>query len=308
MGETQTVVVTGGNGFLGSAVARELVRTGARVRVLAGPPGKDSRPLDFAVEALASADIEDVARYSALFAGADVVVHAAGPPSVADSFLHPMEFMRVHALGTTAVLEVCRAAKVKRIVYISSAEVYGDTGGPDVLESNLTNARSPYAAAKIAGEQMVRAFWSSGTLEVVVLRPFSLYGPGMSSRGVVAEILAQAALGRQIQIRDPHPVRDFCFISDAACGVVAACSLRPDAFTICNLGSGTGTSIGELAKLAAELSGATEVVEAGDKRPWGTEFRRLVADTTAASELLQWRAATPLRDGLRKTIEWKGRK
>src|SRR5205814_682564 len=113
-----------GAGFIGSHIARARIRMGMQVRILAGPRG-ESRGIDSVTEVCVYADITDSARLESLFAGAGTVVHAAGPPSVKDSFDRAVEYMRVHAVGTGTVLETCRTTGVNRIVYISSAEVYG---------------------------------------------------------------------------------------------------------------------------------------------------------------------------------------
>jgi UDP-glucose 4-epimerase len=276
---------------------------GAQVRILAGPPA-ESRTIDFATDACLYADIADSSRLESLFAGARTVVHAAGPPSVTDSFDHAAEYMRVHAVGTAAVLEACLRTGVKRIVYISSAEVYGNSGESYVCESRPMTARSPYGAAKIGAEQLVSSFALAGVIEGVLLRPFSVYGPGMSQVGVVAQILAQAASGSRIEIRDARPERDFCYVTDVARAVVAACTVRVDRLAIVNLGSGVATSIGEVACLAAELAGAPGVMETGATRPADGEILRLIADTRTGRDLLNWQASTSLREGLAKTLEW----
>ena len=293
----------GGAGFIGSHVARELISRGVRTRVLAGPPG-ESRSIDFDVDACVYADIADSRQLIPLLAGSRIVVHAAGPPSVADSFDHEVEYMRVHATGTRIVLDACQRTGVKRIVYLSSAEIYGNPGENAVGESQPTVARSPYGRAKVGGEELVRHFASVGSIEAVVLRLFSVYGPKMSQSSVVAQILAQAARRSCIEVRDVRPVRDFTYVTDIASAIVAACTIPVDKFAIANLGSGIPTSIGELAWLASELAGVPGVRESGEKRPAHNEIVRLIADTRVAARLLNWHASTSLRDGMVKTLEW----
>lgn len=301
--QANVVAVTGAAGLIGSSAFAALVAAGIPVRILAGPAA-ETRRASLGAEMCIHADITDIASLESLFQGVTTVVHAAGPPSVTESMQNPMEFMRVHALGTTAVLEACVRMHVRRIVHISSAEVYGNTSSQAVLESQPLLASSPYGAAKIGAEQMVRAFAIAGRVRAVVLRPFSVYGPGMSTDGVVAQFLRQAFSQSVIHVRDPRPVRDFCFISDIAQAVVSACSVPLKGFEVANLGSGIATSIGDLALLADELGGSCGTQERGEKRPAGTDVVRLVANTDHARDLLGWSATISLRDGLKRTMDW----
>ena len=295
------IAVTGAAGFIGSHTVATLARTHP-LKVHAGPLSETRNVAGVAV--VLKGDITDSALLDELVQGVRVVVHAAGPPSVAESFDHPAEYMRVHAVGTACALEACVRAGVKRIVYVSSAETYGNRTPACVAETQPQSASSPYGAAKIGAEQLVRAFALAGKIEAFVLRPFSVYGPGMSPNGVVAQFLEQALRHEVIRVRDPRPVRDFCFVSDVADAVAAACTAPLDRFAIANLGSGSGTSIGELATLASELAGAPGIAEAGEKRPFGAEISCLIADVAQAKELLGWTAQTSLRAGLTQTIEW----
>jgi nucleoside-diphosphate-sugar epimerase len=303
MAVANKVVLIGGAGFIGSQVARELISAGTRVSTLAGPPD-EPRSINFPVDGCVYADITDSIRFLSLFVGAGTVVHAAGPSSVADSFNRESEYKRVHTIGTAAVLQACQSTGVKRIVYISSAEVYGNSAENFLSESLPMIARSPYGMAKIGGEHLVRSCASAGDMEAVILRPFCVYGPGMSQNGVVAQILAQAAKGSPIKVCDTRPVRDFCYVTDVARAVVTACTIPVDRLAIINLGSGKPTSVGEVARLAAELAGAPGMLETGDKRLACSEIFRSIADTRVAKQLLNWQAGTSLREGLTQTLAW----
>jgi nucleoside-diphosphate-sugar epimerase len=302
MAGSVSIAVTGAAGFIGSHVAIALSASGVAVRGFLGPlPAawpSGRPPMAFA----SHADIVDPDALDELLEGTNTVIHAAGPSSVADSFAHPREYMRVHAVGTTALLEACVRAGVRRIVHISSAEVYGNRVPPVVSESAPSNATSPYGAAKIAAEQMVRAFAISGKVEAIALRLFSVYGPRMSARGVVSDVLRQASPRATIRVRDPRPVRDFCFVEDVAGAVVSACRVDVDGFAAVNVGSGVGTSVADLVRVCAELTGASGLEQSGEKRSPGTDVDRLVANTDLARVALGWAPSTSLRDGLRQTL------
>src|SRR5262249_12438978 len=142
------VAVTGAAGMIGSAVTRSLLGAGAEVRAHAGPGGTDASWLPDGID-VSFAEITDGDAVATLGAGAEVVVHLAGPASVAESFADPDRHARDHVAGTATVLEACTAARVRRIVYISSAEIYGRPAANPVAEDAPAAPRSPYGAAKL---------------------------------------------------------------------------------------------------------------------------------------------------------------
>ncbi len=156
-----TLAVTGAGGFLGASLVRMLAGSGQPVRALMGPPGSVGHPPPDGVE-VCHAEIDDARAMGELVDSAAAVIHLAGPPSVADSFQRPAEHARVHVTGTATILQACRNAGVGRIVYISSAEVYGQPQVESVDERHRLQARSPYAAAKIAAEHFIRAHIMAG--------------------------------------------------------------------------------------------------------------------------------------------------
>jgi nucleoside-diphosphate-sugar epimerase len=300
-----TVLVTGAGGFIGSAVVEALVARGAHVRALAAAPGQPVRELPPEVAAV-FADIEDGETLARMAAGAEVAIHLAGPPSVHDSFRSPLEHARVHAGGTVALLEACRTAGVPRFVYVSSAEVYGHPDVNPVPEGQPLDPRSPYAAGKAAAEQFVRAYGYSFGMQPVVLRPFSVYGPRLRPQSVLATILRQALHDDEIVLADLAPVRDYCFLDDVVEGILSAASAPRLADPTFNLGSGTGTSVGELAALALRLAGRDVPIRADPcrRRPAGTDVARLVADRRRAEAVLGWTPAVHMEDGVCRTIAW----
>jgi nucleoside-diphosphate-sugar epimerase len=299
------VVVTGAGGFIGSMVVEALLACGARARALAGPPGQATWELPTGVSPV-YADIGDSQALADLAAGADVAIHVAGPPAVHDSFQAPLEYGRVHAGGTLAMLEACRAAGVPRFIYLSSAEVYGRPATNPVPEEHPLNPRSPYAAAKAAAEHFVRACPHAYGMEVAVLRPFSVYGPRLRAGSVMATILRQALRGDEVVVADLAPVRDYCYLDDVVEGVLAAATARPLPEVTFNLGSGTGTSVGELAELALRLVGRNVPVRAESSRgrPAGTDIDCLVADRTRAGAVLGWTPRVRLEEGMCRTMAW----
>jgi UDP-glucose 4-epimerase len=304
------VLVTGAAGMIGSVAARELRDRGASVRAHAGPAGTDASTVPEGVE-VSYADISDLDAVSALVAGADAVVHLAGPASVAASFQSPVDYARAHVLGTTAVLEACRATGVDRVVHISSAEVYGRPAHNPVAEDAPTLPRSPYGAAKLGGEALVRAFCPPAAIGAIVLRPFSTYGP-RSPQGSLVGRLLRAALGGDdvIRLSSLRPVRDYVHVDDVAAAAAAALVRLADGprnakVPVYNVGSGDGTSVADLAALILAASGRSARLEEAPSpdRPPGADVTELVADIGRARADLAWAPSVTLAGGLAGALE-----
>jgi nucleoside-diphosphate-sugar epimerase len=301
----KTVLVTGGGGFIGARVVRTLAAGGAAVRALLGPPGFAAAAPPAGV-ATAFAEVGDLAALTGLAAGADVVVHLAGPPGVAASFDDPVRYARVHVEGTVTVLEACRRAGVGRLVHVSSAEVYGRPSSNPVAESHPVRPRSPYGAAKAGAEHFVGAFARSFGLAAVILRPFSVYGPGLARHSLLGTLLQQVRQGDALTVADPRPVRDYCYVDDVAEAVARACTVPAPEPAVFNVGSGTGTSVADLAALLLDVAGRRLPLrtDPGRGRPGAADLLHLVADVGRARQGLGWVAATPLPRGLRQTLDW----
>jgi nucleoside-diphosphate-sugar epimerase len=301
------VFVTGAGGFLGHAVLSRGVQLHHEMRVHVGPPGFHGIRPGPDVPTV-HADIEDVDALRSLAARADVVVHLAGPAAVAASFDEAAEYLRVHVLGTEATVRLCRVLDAPRLVYVSSAEVYGQPSRSPVPEDAPLRPRSPYGAAKVGAEGVVGAAVRAHGLDAVVLRPFSVYGPGMRPGSVIGTVLTQALAGDEVQLFATRVVRDFCLVDDVAEAVWAACTTVPPrtGLRVYNVGSGRGTSMAELARTVfAVLDRSGRVTQrAGQDRPAAADIVELVADVAAARRDLGWQARTPLPIGLRRTLDW----
>ena len=301
--ESARIAVTGAGGFIGAASVDVLARHGADVVAIVAAPGEPARVPDGA-RSIARADIRDAGALRELLVGCDAVVHLAGPASVAASFDDPARYVQVHTEGTAAILSACRAARVPRMVYVSSAEVYGQPLASPVPEDHPLSARSPYGAAKIGAEKMLEAYVHAFGLRGIVLRPFSVYGPLASPQSLIARILGLARNGDAVELRDLRPVRDYCFVTDLAEAAARACVVKGHDLEIFNVGTMRGTSVERVAQLAIDALGTRcEIREAPSRdRPGESEIYELVADNRRAREVLGWVPAIPLEAGLRLTI------
>ncbi len=296
------VAVTGANGFIGSAVADLLLASGAQVTGFCG-----TAPVSLVRYPYPSltADISDKDAVNQFVRNQEIIIHLAGPPSVAASFENPVEYVRVHAQGTANLLAAAVQADVHRFVYVSSAEVYGNPRSEFVEEDHPLQSRSPYAAAKICAEKLVEAYRFSHGLETVILRPFSVYGPGSSPHSVLSKICHLALANKPILLNDLRPVRDYCYVSDLAAAVAQACQTSASG-TIFNIGTMRATSVRQLAETVLDVLGSPLPVgqmshEKGD-RPGGSDILRLVANNQRAAKSLPWAPTTSLEEGLKQLL------
>lgn len=295
------VLVTGAGGFLGAAVVRRLVALGARVRAWLGPAPSPALRLPRGAM-LDHGELTDAAAIDRQLAGAACVFHLAGPPSAAASFASPAAHLQLHAGGTALLLERCIALRVARLVYVSSAEVYAPANLA-VTEDHPRAPRSPYGVAKHAAERCLELCATEGGVDATIVRPFSVYGPGGHPSSVIGTILAAVRRGEPPALADLRPVRDYCFVDDAADGIVRA-GCRDGAPRAYNLASGRGASVRDVATAILGAAGRSDLAihERAADRPAAALTLGLIGDPSRAHAELGFRATTSLADGLARTL------
>ncbi|MBI2383232.1 MAG: SDR family NAD(P)-dependent oxidoreductase [Gammaproteobacteria bacterium] len=304
------VVVTGGAGFIGNEVCRQLVSAGANVTAIDNlVNGKMDNLADLRGSAFSfhQADIRDVDRMSELLRSRDLVLHLACL-GVRHSIHAPIENHDVNATATLRLLELARGNEVGRFVYVSSSEVYGTAQTAPMSEQHPLWPMTVYGAAKLAGERYTDAYWRTYRYPTTVVRPFNAFGPRShhecDSGEVIPKFLLRALCGSPLLVHgDGRQTRDFTFVADTAAGIIA-CATSPHTLgeTI-NLGSGREISINDLANAVAAVVGSGDLsIEHGPDRPG--DVRRLLADVSKARTLVGFQAQVGIEEGMRRLLNW----
>ena len=298
------ILITGGAGFIGSALARERAAAGERVRVLDDfSTGRREHVSGNPLIEVCEGDVRDPATVRGALEGVGRVAHLAALASVPRAELDPEAAARVNVEGTLVVLDESRRAGVSALVYASSCSVYGDAGELPIAESVPLRPRSVYAVTKLAGERHVLLHHRTGGPPAVALRFFNVYGPGQPAdspySGVLARFCAQALAGERPEVHgDGGQTRDFVFVTDVVDALVLAlerASAGPGGHAF-NVGTGRSASVREIWRLVADAAGAALTPTFGPVR--AGDMRHASADTRRAAELLGFRARVPLREGI----------
>src|SRR5436305_1488723 len=306
-----TYLITGVAGFIGSSLARAVLKQGDRVRGIdnfsTGKPENLQeifKQIDFR-----EADILDLDAMNKACESVDYVLHQAAIPSVPKSVLDPLGSNRANVDGTVNVLVAARDAKVKRVVYAASSSAYGDTPTLPKHEEMAPHPLSPYAVAKLASEYYMVSFFHCYGLETVCLRYFNIFGPRQDPTspysGVLAKFSLQMLKGQQPTIfGDGTQSRDFTYVDNAVEANLLACKAPANqvAGGVFNTASGHRADLNQTFRLLKTLIGYTGDVKYAPER--AGDVKHSLADITRAEKHLGYKAKVEFEAGLSRTIEW----
>jgi nucleoside-diphosphate-sugar epimerase len=308
MASKKKYVVTGGAGFIGSALVRRLTPHGA-VSVIDNLLTGHESNLDEVRSAIEfhKADIRDYAAVRPLLAGADAVFHLAAIPSVPRSIDDPVPSHEVNIDGTFNVLRAAAEGKVRRVVYAASSSAYGDTPTLPKTESMTPQPMSPYAAQKLMGEYYAAVFHSCFGLETVSLRFFNVYGPRQDPSSAYSGVLS--LFMKHVLARTPPTIfgdgeqtRDFTYVEDVAELCARAADAPGAAGKMYNAGNGKRYSLTTIWNMLQELEGVRIAPHYGPPR--AGDVRDSMADTAAVIAQLGHAPRFSMEEGLRRTLEW----
>lgn len=286
------IVVTGASGFIGGPLVELCRQAGHEVAAF------DRSHLADAGGAATSAREETLRQLR----GAEAIIHLAGLyPRFDRSAPSPHQLFLANTWLCAHLLDAAAQADVPRFIQTSTANVYGAATPAPQRERPDPGGTSPYAVSKIAAETLLRQRRHTTGLRATSLRLFNIYGPGQPDSGVVATICRQAAAHRDIEIHDDAPVCDFVFVRDAAAALLAAATASRDLPDTINIGTGRGTAIGELCRLAMRQAGYDGVLRVRHPSTAGRASVS-IADTALAARSLDWQPATRLERGIAATL------
>lgn len=312
-----TVLVTGAGGFIGSHVVEHLLGQGYRVKALVHYNGAGRRGfLEDCIRKtrgqleIVAGDVRDAHQTSRLVQGCESVLHLAALIAIPYSYQAPESYVATNVQGTLNILEACRKHKVRRVVVTSTSEVYGTAQQVPMTELHPLQAQSPYAATKIAADQLALSYYRSYGLPVVVLRPFNTYGPRQSGRAILPTILSQILAGRKtLSLGNLAPQRDLTYVGDSARAFVSALKHKGIDGEVIHFGQGSAISVGELAALCfSVLKKKGRVLTTGGRvRPAKSEVDLLLCDASKARKMLGWESHVFLEEGIYKTAAYIGK-
>lgn len=306
------ILITGADGFIGSHLVEALVRSGHAVRAFVFYNSFNSLGwLDEAAPDVRGqfevfpGDVRDPHGVKTAMLGCDTVMHLAALIAIPYSYHSPDTYVDTNIKGTLNVLQAARELGVAKVVHTSTSEVYGTARFVPITEDHLLQGQSPYSATKIGADQLALSFFCSFGTPVAIIRPFNAYGPRQSARAIIPTVITQIASGqRRIKLGALHPTRDFSFVADTVRGFMAVADSPEAVGEVINIGSNFEISIGDTARLIAEVMGRDIEIETEEARvrPANSEVERLWADNSKARTLLAWEPQYAGRDGLRRGL------
>ncbi len=317
----KNIFITGGAGFIGSHLVEALVKSGHKVKTLVrynkensiGWLSNANKDIKNEVEILFG-DINDPFLIEKNTKKIDIIYNLAALISIPYSYESPSEYVRTNINGTLNCLEAAKKNNVQQFIQTSTSEVYGTAQQKKISETHPLNAQSPYAATKIASDQLTLSYFKSFNLPATVIRPFNTFGPRQSMRAVLPNILMQIAKSKKnpvdVILGNVNSRRDFVYVSDTVNGFMKCINNKKINGEVINLGTGTQFSILEVVNILRKILDKKIRIITDKKRvrPKKSEVNILIANNTKAKKLLNWRPNFSGKKGFElailKSLEW----
>lgn len=307
------ILVTGGTGFIGSHLVEMCLKKNFNVTCF------DRYNPNYYLNNLENSaykkninfifgDVRDFDSVNKAIKGHDYVFHLAALGSIPYSYYSPLAYIKTNVEGTYNVLESCRINKIKEVVTTSTSEVYGTAQKVPISENHPLVGQSPYAASKIAADQLSISYYRSYNYNVKIIRPFNVYGPRQSMRAIIPTIINQGLYNKtkNILLGNIDTKRDFTFVSDLCEAYFKLLSIKRKFGQPFNIGTGKDYYIKEIVKMiTSNLNSNLGIqIQKNRKRPKNSEVYRLVCDSKNFQSLTKWKPKISINEGLKKTIDW----
>ena len=312
MNSNRKLLITGATGFIGSHLVELCVEKGFKVVAFDRYNSnndwgwlEDSKyKNDFQV---ILGDIRDYDSVSKAMSGCDAVFHLAALIGIPYSYVSPLAYIRTNIEGTYNVLEAAKNLELEQILITSTSETYGTAQYVPIDEKHPLVGQSPYSASKIGADQLAISYFKSFETPVKLVRPFNTYGPRQSARAIIPTIISQLLNGKkEIELGSLSPTRDLTFVKDTCAGFVEI--YKSDALfgEVANIGMKAEISIGDLAKLIANVMDVELSIKSTVERirPKSSEVERLFCDNSKILKHTSWKPNYTLVDGVIEVIKW----
>jgi len=306
------VLITGAGGFIGSHLTELCVKRGYKVRAFVHYNSlnrwgwlEESSILK-KVEVI-SGDVRDFDSVFNAMKGCDTVFHLAALIGIPYSYISPLAYIKTNVEGTYNIVQAAKDLSVKNIVITSTSETYGTAQYVPIDEKHPCVGQSPYAATKIAADQIALSYYRSFGLPVKVVRPFNTYGPRQSARAVIPTIITQILNGiKQVQLGNTSPTRDLTYVTDTVEAFMAIAQCPKAYGEVINIGMNTEISVKDLSKMISNIINKDIKIVQDSQRIRGsvTEVERLCCNNTKLIKLTGWKPVFNLQKGLKETIDW----
>jgi len=305
--KNKTFFVTGGAGFIGSEVTKQISNSGGNVIVYDNfSSGKKTYLKNIPNVKIINGDLKNKSLLSKSMKNCQYVINLAAYPFIPDSYHYPQEFFDVNTNGSlNVILEAKNQKKIKNFVHISTSEVYGTSKINPMNEDHPTLPHSTYAVSKLAADRAIFTIHKEHDFPAVIIRPFNSYGPKITQPYIIPEIILQLLRGNRIlKLGNIETSRDFTFVSDTARGIISSLFVDKAIGETINLGSGKTYKIKDIVNIASSILDMKVSIKMDKKRIRPFDVNLLICDNKKAQKLLSWKPEVSFREGLEQTITW----
>lgn len=300
------VLVTGGCGFIGSEITKQLSSYGAHITIIDNlSSGKEDYIGKIKNVELIKSDLSNQKIIETAVKGKEYIINLAALPFIPDSYYFPRKFFDVNVNSTIDLaIAAIKEKTIKRFVHISSSEIYGTARYVPMDENHQTIPQSTYAVSKLAGERVIFTLHKEHNLPAVIIRPFNSFGPNVTQPYIIPEIINQMLKSNEIELGNLNSKRDLTFVSDTARGIISSLVMEGAIGEVINIGSGRAFSIRDLVNMIADILQKEVSIKIDSSRFRPFDVDTLICNYDRASRILEWKPEVGIKEGLKITIKW----